>query len=171
MRARACPHLPMPVPPRRRQTHLDLSRRTGRRGWERSGLKILNAGVIERLRQFGRALKEAAKWRSARGEIGEGPADSNRRAGAPGYGPVRRGWGTTAMPNFSGRDARASSAFAHWRAATVAAAVLVLLTMGVGGRRADGQRRARPETRVLTVGTFDGKRGKFSPSRRRWTPL
>src|SRR5690349_22206832 len=133
MRARACPHLPMPVPPRRRQTHLDLSRRTGRRGWERSGLKILNAGVIERLRQFGRALKEAAKWRSARGEIGAGPADSNRRAGAPGHGPVRRGWGTTAMPNFSGRDARASSAFAHWRAATVAATVLVLLTMGVGG--------------------------------------
>jgi hypothetical protein len=67
------------------------------------------------------------------------------------------------MPNFC-RGARATSASAHWRAATVAATVLVLLTIGVSGVAAAAPAgRAAPGQKpgVLTVGTFDGKPGEF----------
>src|SRR6516164_2226114 len=52
---------------------------------------------------------------------------------------------------------------AHWRAAAAATA-LVLLTIGAGGVAAAapaGGAAAGQEPRVLTVGTFDGKRGDF----------
>jgi hypothetical protein len=66
------------------------------------------------------------------------------------------------MSNFC-RGTRAISASAHWRAVT-AAAVLVLLTIGVSGVAAAapaGSAAPGQKPRVLTVGTFDGKPGEF----------
>lgn len=68
------------------------------------------------------------------------------------------------MANFSGRGTRATFLSAHWRAATAAAAVLVLLTIGVSGVAAAapaGSAGHGQKPRVLTVGTFEGKRGEF----------
>ena len=66
------------------------------------------------------------------------------------------------MPNFC-RGTRSTSASAHWRAVT-AAAVLVLLIIGVSGVVAAapaGSAAPGQKPRVLTVGTFDGKPGEF----------